>query len=118
MGFCALNSKTYYENEKTVSIPSKTSTRIYSHTLSGGIYLVRCNVAFSTGAAVLTALNIKNVTEGKRSLTVRGNMESGGGLYLEATIDARERDITVDISVYQGYTTAVQAYCEYSYIKL
>lgn len=100
-----------------VSIPSKTSTRIYSDTFSGGIYEVSCTVGFEVNQPVATALIMKK-DDGSKTATVRGEMTNGGGMHISRLVDAREKDITVDTSVHHGYAAAVQATCIYWYKKL
>lgn len=116
-GVAELNSKNFYGNEKTVSIPSQTVTRVYSNTFSGGIYLITCNAFFGISKDVITGLYMKNVNT-NTTHTVRGNMNSAGGMSMAIMVDARASDVTIDTSIYQAHTSATDANCRYSYCKL
>lgn len=85
--------------------------------LKNGIYDVKANVSYSVSEDVGIGLSIET-NPYTNNVSVRGNMGGGGGLYVSNLIDARNRDMTVNVKTFHGNSSVSEATCIFSYIRL
>lgn len=111
-------SGNYHTELKTVNIPPNSWTTMNSAVLKDGIYDVKANVSYSVSndsAATILAIETAPYTD---TVSVRGNMGGGGGLYVSKLIDARNKDVTVSAKAFHSNVSASEATSLFSYIRL
>lgn len=119
-GFAELNRKLpsdYYTESKSANISPNNWVTINSAVLKNGIYDVKANVSYSVSADVSIVLSIETDPY-TNTVSVRGSMGGGGGLYVSNLIDARNRNITVNVKTLHVNSSVSEATSIFSYIRL
>ena len=107
----------YYTESKSANISPNNWVTMNSVVLKNGIYDVKANVSYSVSEDVGIGLSIET-NPYTNTASVRGNMGGGGGLYVSNLIDARNRDMTVNVKTFHGNSSVSEATCIFSYIRL
>ena len=118
--FSELNRKLpsdYYTESKSANISPNNWVTMNSVVLKNGIYDVKANVSYSVSEDVGIGLSIET-NPYTNTASVRGNMGGGGGLYVSNLIDARNRDMTVNVKTFHDNSSVSEATCIFSYIRL
>lgn len=118
--FSELNRKLpsdYYTESKSANISPNNWVTINSAVLKNGIYDVKANVSYSVSVDVSIVLSIETDPY-TNTVSVRGSMGGGGGLYVSNLIDARNRNITVNVKTLHVNSSVSEATSIFSYIRL
>lgn len=118
--FAELNRKLpsdYYTESKSANISPNNWVTINSAVLKNGIYDVKANVSYSVSVDVSIVLSIETDPY-TNTVSVRGSMGGGGGLYVSNLIDARNRNITVNVKTLHANSSVSEATSIFSYIRL
>lgn len=107
----------YYTESKSANISPNNWVTINSAVLKNGIYDVKANVSYSVSADVSIVLSIETDPY-TNTVSVRGSMGGGGGLYVSNLIDARNRNITVNVKTLHVNSSVSEATSIFSYIRL
>lgn len=111
------NMNTVVHSERTYpTVPKASAAIVYETTLKDGIYFICANLESTVSSSA--GMNMYITAAPESPVTVRGDMQGGGGINLLKIIDASAAARDIAIRAYNGHSAAIQLRVDVQIVKL